>query len=68
MREPVNLIKIEFKENAWKYTNLEKVEIVILGINGVIKNICSNFNIAESTFRRWRQKIYSTSEKTYYKN
>jgi len=62
------LINIEFKENAWKYNNLEKLEIVILGVNGLIKNICSNFNIAESTFRRWRQKIYSTSEKIFQKD
>lgn len=56
---------IEFKENVWGYSAAEKLEIVFMGIHGVIKNVCSNFHISQTTFRRWRNKYLANVQKIF---
>lgn len=61
------MVLIEFKENAWKYSAAEKLEIVIFGMSGVVKNICHNFNISTPTFYRWKAKYLSNASKIFNK-
>lgn len=58
----------EFKQNAWKYNAAEKMEIVLIGSHGIIKNVCKNFHISQPTFRRWRERYFSNVQKIFCKN
>jgi transposase InsO family protein len=59
---------INIKNNAWGYNSQDKFKIVAAGITGIVVNTIKNYNIASSTFYRWKKKLLSCSRDIWGKN
>ncbi|TYQ15367.1 UNVERIFIED_CONTAM: integrase-like protein [Acetivibrio alkalicellulosi] len=49
---------VNVKENGWKYTPDEKVVIVINGMQNVVSQVASHFNISKTSYYRWKNIFF----------